>query len=79
MAEVTFEIDADLVTDICSLVRARSKNPMEGLVALVGSILMIKAMYLQDTSDETLSILVGDLMKASPKIVRAQDSTTVLN
>jgi hypothetical protein len=70
---MTFEVDAELVTDICRLVRARSKSPMEGLVALVGSIWMLKAMYLEDTSDEALSTLVGDLMRASPKVVRVQD------
>jgi hypothetical protein len=73
MAEVTFEVDTELATDICRLVRARSNGPMEGLVALVGSIWMLKAMYLQDTSDETLSTLVGDLMRNSPKVVRVQD------
>jgi hypothetical protein len=45
------------------------------LVALVGSIWMLKAMYLGDTSDEALATLVAQLMRDSPKVVRVQDPT----
>jgi hypothetical protein len=77
--EVSIAVDADLVTDICRLVRGRSSNPIEGLVALVGSIWMIKTMYLESLSDEGLATLVGNLMRDSPKVVRVQDPTHPLN
>jgi hypothetical protein len=68
MSEVTIEVDIDLVKEICSLVRARSNNPMEGLAVLVGSICLLKATYLESVSDEVFVTLVGDLMR-SPKVV----------
>jgi hypothetical protein len=77
--QVTIEIDDELARDICRLVQARSPNPMEGLVALVGSIWLLKAMYLETMSDERLATIVGEFMRSLPKIVRVQDPTHPLN
>ena len=66
-------VNAGLVSDICRLVRERSSSPMEGLAALVGSIWMLKAMYAEAASDESLEALVGALMRSSPKVVHVQD------
>jgi hypothetical protein len=75
MPEVTIKIDDELARDICRLVRERSPNPMEGLVALVGSIWLLKAMYLEAMSDEKMEGIVAEFMRSLPKVVRVQDPT----
>jgi hypothetical protein len=74
MTEMTIEVDVELVAEICRLVRSRSKNPMEGLAVLVGSICLLKVTYLGSVSDEALAVLVADLLR-SPKVVCVENPT----
>jgi hypothetical protein len=52
---------------------------MEGLVALVGSIWLLKAMYLEAMSDEKLAGIVAEFMRSLPKIVRVDPTHPGLN
>jgi hypothetical protein len=70
--KISIEIEAELVAEICRVVRAGSGCPVNGIAALVSSFWVLKAIYLKDVPEKEFIDLICGLVRNSPKVINIE-------